>query len=147
MSYFGVNGGVVSPGFSGAQATSGFGAQTGRRLTPDFGIGAYYQTSNHDDSLGASSTRMDLYGVEGNYYFTGDMDGMVLGVKFGLATLNPSGSRKSSSVSFGPRLAFDHRLTSSFSAGFEGSLLTQGSKEAIGGYTAVNLQGVLKLWF
>ena len=147
MTYLGGLFGVASP--SNGDAQFAYGATLGRRLTPDFGIGAYVTTSKQSDTM--ADNRVSTYGVQGDYYFTGDMDGLVLGVKFGLATLKSTmanGSSVSSTpLSIGPRLGFDYRLVPGFSIGFEGDVLFQGSNKNIDGYTLINMLGAVKLWF
>ncbi|HAR43545.1 MAG TPA: hypothetical protein DCS07_13105 [Bdellovibrionales bacterium] len=151
LTYAGIFAGAGSPSNSDAGIT--FGGTFGRRMTPDFGTGIYYtQLSSTISALGTAgtSTKLSAYGVEGNYYLTGDMDGMVIGMKLGLLsrTLQMTGMKVTATpLSVGPKLAFDHKLDSKVSVGFEANVLFQGANNGQEAYSLINMLGALKLWF
>ena len=156
MTYLGGLIGATSPNLNGAATSPGYGFTLGRRMTPFFGVGAYFTRSGHDVLVGSvsSSATFSLYGVEGNYYFTGDMDGLGIGFKLGLANYSVSMSTpiggmsgSSSSVSTGPQMFFDHRIGENLSVGFQVNVMYQTPQTNVASYNVINLFGAVKYWF
>ena len=151
LTYIGIIAGAGSPSNSNAGLT--FGGTFGRRMTPDFGTGIYYTQLSSDVFAGAmqvAKAKLSAYGIEGNYYLTGDMDGMVLGVKLGLLSRNLEMigmTTTATPLSVGPKLAFDYKMASQMSLGFEANVLFQSSNNGQEGYSLINMLGALKLWF
>lgn len=120
--YFGAQGGIASMN-QNIGTKGNFGATAGYKFGPEWGAALY---TNYTPLTGA---KMMMYGVEGNYFFTGALEGLHVGMKFGLANtsvdvVNTSFSR----IAWGPKVAYDWAFTKGWSLGAETGMMFLPSK-------------------
>lgn len=157
-------GGLLGLSIPNADDTSArpiYGITGGAKLGSEYGIGAYYLTSQkEEDVAGAkSSFDVDLYGVEVAYHFEGEAKGVYLGGRLGTSKVRVGASGNTHSTSpfhWGLVAGYNHMLGENFSLGGEANVMsvasskytsTLGLERTIDGFTMLNFMATAKLWF
>ncbi len=158
--WVGALGGISVPNYENSTSRTMMGITAGAKLGTEFGVGAYYLTSNKDESVNGVTTPFgyDLYGVMGGYFFEGEAKGVHLGLMLGMSKVSSKYLTYGASTSpmhWGLVAGYDHMLGDNFSLG--GSLnyisIANSSVSTVAGtwsqnsFSTLNFLASAKFWF
>ncbi len=160
--YLGAVGGVSVPDADGTTQRTGYGFEAGAKLSDEFGVGAFFLTSNKEELAGNGLSNFEfdyaIYGVEANYLFDGSAAGAYVGARAGLSKVSKVlDSGKSYAISpfvWGLQAGYDYMLGTHLSLGAQmnAMFVSGGSMDTttgliVGPFDVLNFLGVVKFWF
>lgn len=163
QAYVGIDGGFSVPSYDQTSGRPFYGIVAGAKLDGEFGIGAFFLTSNKEETITGVTTKFNyaIYGLEASYHFEGYADNAYVALRAGLAkvavgVLANTQEVSTSPFAYGLQIGYDHPIADSFSLGVEAGWMNIASSTStvagLGG-VSVNSFNILdfgvaaKVWF
>lgn len=136
--------GLSVPNYSNTTSRGMYGLTAGAKLGDNLGVGAYWNSSQKDETLGKFN--YDLYGVQLSYHFDGEASGAWFGGRLGTSKITVAGS-SFSPMNFGLVAGYDYEFAPHVSFGGEINWMSISSSAPLDSFSTLDFLLALKLRF
>ena len=135
--------GLAVPNANNTTSRGMYGLTVGAKLGDNLGVGAYYNTSNKDETAGRFN--YDLYGVQLSFHFDGDAVGSWFGGRIGTSKVDTGTIY--SPMNYGLVAGYDYLFAPHVSLGGELNWMSISSSGNLNSFSTLDFLLALKLWF